>query len=46
MNYKDIKDQNDISEIDIHYKMKKDDNTYICVVRTSNQNEYTTKLYS
>ena len=46
LNYKDMKDENDIPEIDIHYKMKKDDNTYICVVRTSNQNEYTTELYS
>ena len=46
LNYKDIKDENDIPEIDIHYKMKKDYTTYICVVRTSNQNEYTTKLYS
>lgn len=46
LNYKDIKNENDIPEIDIRYKMKKDDSTYICVVRTSNQNEYTTKLYN
>lgn len=46
LNYEDIKNENDIPEIDIHYKMKKDDSTYICVVRTSNQNEYTTKLYN
>lgn len=46
LSYNDIKDENDIPEIDINYKMKKDSTTYICVVRTSNQNEYTTKLYN
>lgn len=46
LNYRDMKDEIDIPEIDIHYKLIKDDTTYICVVRTSNQNEYTTKLYN
>lgn len=42
LNYKD----KDTTELDIHYKIKKNDNTYICTVRTSNQNEYTTQLYT
>ena len=45
LNYRDMKNEIDIPEIDIQYKLKKDDTTYICVVRTSDQNEYTRKLY-
>ena len=46
LKYRDMKDELDIPELDIHYKLKKDDTTYICVVRTSNYNEYTTQLYN
>lgn len=46
LNYRDMKDEIDIPEIDIHYKLKKDDTTYICVVRTSDQNDYTKILYN
>lgn len=46
LKYEDVDNENDIPLIDIHYKLQKDEDTYICIVKTSDQNEYTKILYN
>ena len=46
LKYEDVDNENDIPLIDIHYKMQKDEDTYICIVKTSDQNEHTKILYN
>lgn len=46
LKYEDVDNENDIPLIDIHYKLQKDEDTYICIVKTSDQNEHTKILYN
>ena len=41
LKYRDV----DTDELDIHYKTMKNENTYLCTIRTSTYDENTTRLY-